>query len=239
MLELASAYSTFANRGVHVEPRTILEVRRGDGTVIEPERPAPATPGCSTGRTPTSSTTSCARSSSGARAPTPSSASRWPARRARPRTSATPGSSATRRSSRPRCGWASPRATSKKMTKVRGIEVNGGSFPARIFRRYMTEVAKDPQYRRRVPDRVEVPGQDADAAEERRAADDVDHGDDRRPDAATTTTTTAADGGHGGGRRRRPPRRPSHRDDDDGGAGADDHRTAAGVDHDDGRAPPP
>ncbi|MBW3557964.1 MAG: penicillin-binding protein, partial [Actinobacteria bacterium] len=39
VMELASAYSTFANRGVRVTPRVILEVRRADGTLVEAERP--------------------------------------------------------------------------------------------------------------------------------------------------------------------------------------------------------
>ncbi|HEX4979801.1 MAG TPA: transglycosylase domain-containing protein [Acidimicrobiales bacterium] len=41
-LDMASAYSTFARRGVRIEPRVILEVRRADGTVLEPERDAPS-----------------------------------------------------------------------------------------------------------------------------------------------------------------------------------------------------
>ena len=51
------------------------------------------------------------RSSRAAPAPAPSSASRRPARPAPPTSTATPGSSATRARSPPRCGWATPAPT--------------------------------------------------------------------------------------------------------------------------------
>src|SRR5205085_8866257 len=51
-----------------------------------------------------------------------------------------------------------PQGNTKKMTKVRGIEVNGGSFPARIFKRYLTEVVKDPQFVGDFPTVTKFPG---------------------------------------------------------------------------------
>ncbi|HUP87367.1 MAG TPA: transglycosylase domain-containing protein [Acidimicrobiales bacterium] len=145
VLELASAYSTFADRGVHLDPRTILEVRRGDGTVIEPERPAAST-----------------RVMDREDADVVNHVLRQVVER---------GSGTNAKIGKPVAGktgttqdfgdaWFvgyTPKLTTavwmgyadgntKKMTRVRGIKVNGGSFPARIFRRYMTEVTKDPQY---------------------------------------------------------------------------------------------
>ena len=157
VLELASAYSTFANRGVHVVPRTILEVRRGDGSVIEPERP-PAT----------------SRALDREDADVVTHALRQVVER---------GSGTNAKFGQPFAGktgttqdfgdaWFvgyTPKLTTavwmgfaegntKKMTRVRGIKVNGGSFPARIFRRYMTEVAKDPQYLGELPTVTKFPG---------------------------------------------------------------------------------
>jgi penicillin-binding protein 1A len=157
VLELASAYTTFANRGVHVEPRTILEVRRGDGSVIEPERAPPSR-----------------RVLDRDDADIVSYALRQVVER---------GSGTNARFGKPFAGktgttqdfgdaWFvgyTPKLTTavwmgfaegntKKMTRVRGIKVNGGSFPARIFRRYMTEVAKDPQYLGEFPTVTKFPG---------------------------------------------------------------------------------
>jgi penicillin-binding protein 1A len=157
VLELASAYSTFANRGVHVEPRTILEVRRGDGSVIEPERPAPTRAVLDRED-----------------ADVVNHVLRQVVER---------GSGTNARFGHPFAGktgttqdfgdaWFvgyTPKLTTavwmgftegnaKKMTKVRGVKVNGGSFPARIFRRYMTEVAKDEQYLGDFPTVTKFPG---------------------------------------------------------------------------------
>jgi hypothetical protein len=68
------------------------------------------------------------------------------------------------------------------MTKVRGIKVNGGSFPARIFRRYMTEVAKDPQFVAEFPAVTKFPGKKL--APPKGVI---------LPTTTTTTTTTAPD----------------------------------------------
>ena len=145
VLELASAYSTFANRGAHVAPRAILEVRRADGTVIDRER-----------------TPSSTRVLDRADADVVNHVLRQVVER---------GSGTNAKFGKPAAGktgttqdfgdawfvgytpklttavWMGfPEGNARKMTSVRGIKVNGGSFPARIFRRYMTEAAKDPQY---------------------------------------------------------------------------------------------
>jgi penicillin-binding protein 1A len=144
-MEMAEAYSTFANRGVHVEPRTILEVRRSDGTVLEPARGPQEN-----------------RVLDREDADVVTYALRQVVER---------GSGVNAKFGHPLAGktgttqdfgdawfigytpklttavWMGfPEGNTHKMTKVRGIKVNGGSFPARIFRRYMTEVGKDPQW---------------------------------------------------------------------------------------------
>ncbi len=145
VLELASAYSTFANRGAHVAPRAILEVRRANGTVIDAER-----------------TPSSTRVLDRADADVVNHVLRQVMEK---------GSGTNAKFGKPAAGktgttqdfgdawfvgytpklttavWMGfPEGNSRKMTSVRGIKVNGGSFPARIFRRYMTEAAKNPDY---------------------------------------------------------------------------------------------
>ena len=64
------------------------------------------------------------------------SAARRPARPAPPTTSTTPGSTASRRTWRPRCGSAIPNAL-REMRSVHGISVAGGTFPAEIWHKFM------------------------------------------------------------------------------------------------------
>jgi penicillin-binding protein 1A len=158
VLELASAYSTFAARGVHLEPRTILEVRRGDGSVILPERPAVAT-----------------RVLDREDADVVNQVLRQVVERGSGTNAKVGGVTLAGKTGTTQDfgdAWFvgyTPKLTTavwmgfaegntKKMTKVRGIEVNGGSFPARIFRRYLTEVAKDPQYVGEFPTVSKFPG---------------------------------------------------------------------------------
>jgi penicillin-binding protein 1A len=144
-LEMAEAYSTFAGRGVHTQPRTILEVRRSDGTVLEPER-APVTNRVldrEDADVVTYALRQVVERGSGTNAKfghplagktgtTQDFADAWFIGYTPKLTTAV---------------WMGfPEGNEHKMTKVRGVRVNGGSFPARIFRRYMTEVAKDPQW---------------------------------------------------------------------------------------------
>ena len=157
VLELASAYSTFANRGVHIEPRTILEVRRGDGSIIEPERPAPTRQALD--REDADVVTHALRqvvergsgtnakfgkAFAGKTGTTQDFGDAWFVGYTPKLTTAV---------------WMGfTEGNAKKMTRVRGIKVNGGSFPARIFRRYMTEVAKDEQYLGDFPTVTRFPG---------------------------------------------------------------------------------
>ncbi|MDP9442701.1 MAG: penicillin-binding protein [Actinomycetota bacterium] len=150
VMELASAYSTFANRGVRVTPRVILEVRRADGSIVESEQPPQRE-----------------RVLDGDAADIVNHCLRQVVER---------GSGSSARFGRPAAGktgttqdfgdawfvgytpklttavWMGyPEGNSRKMTNVRGVRVNGGSFPARIFRRYMSDATDDPRYQGEFP----------------------------------------------------------------------------------------
>ena len=195
VLELASAYSTFANRGVHLEPRTILEVRRGDGSVIEPERPAKSRQVLD--REDADVVTHVLRQV------------------------VERGSGTNAKFGKPVAGktgttqdfgdaWFvgyTPKLTTavwmgfaegntKKMTRVRGVKVNGGSFPARIFRRYMTEVAKDPQYLGEFPSVTKFPGKKL--APPKNVVLPTTSTTSTTVDPNAPSTTTTAKGGGGG-----------------------------------------
>ena len=141
VLELASAFSTFANRGVHVEPSVILEVATADGRILRPARP-PARK----------------RVLDQAQADVVNHALQEVVQR---------GSGTQARFGKPFAGktgttqdfgdaWFvgyTPRLTTAvwmgfpegnvhKMDNVRGRRVNGGSFPAVLFRRFMQEATK-------------------------------------------------------------------------------------------------
>jgi len=158
VLDLASAYSTFANRGVHVPPRTILEVRRSNGTILEPEKP-PVTSqvldtedadvvnhvlrqvvlrGSGTGAR-------FGHALAGKTGTTQNFGDAWFVGYTPKLTTAV---------------WMGyPDGNKRKMTRVRGsIRVNGGSFPASIFKAYMTKVAADPQYLGDFPTVKSFPG---------------------------------------------------------------------------------
>jgi penicillin-binding protein 1A len=158
VLELAAAYSTFANRGIRVEPRTILEVRRGDGTVIEPERP-PVTSRVldredadmithvlrQVVERGSGTSAKFGKPVAGKTGTTQDFGDAWFVGYTPKLTTAV------------WMGFAEGNA--KKMTNVRGVKgVNGGSFPARIFRRYMTGVAEDPQFVAEFPTVTRFPG---------------------------------------------------------------------------------
>jgi penicillin-binding protein 1A len=157
VLELASAYSTFANRGVHHPPRFILEVRRADGSVIEPERSAASVRVLD--RDDADVVTYCLRQvverGSGVNArfgkplagktgTTQDFADAWFVGYTPKLTTAV---------------WMGfPAGNDKKMTNVRGVKVTGGTFPARIFKRYMTDAAKDPAVIADFPDAPKFSG---------------------------------------------------------------------------------
>lgn len=141
VLEMASGYSTFANRGVHLEPTVILEVTTADGRVLEPARPPARTKvmepaqadvvnyclqqvirrGSGTGA-------GFGRPAAGKTGTTQDFGDAWFVGYTPKLTTAV---------------WLGfPEGSDKKMDNVRGQEVRGGSFPAAIFKRFMQAVSK-------------------------------------------------------------------------------------------------
>ena len=113
------------------------------GTVLY-EAPNERERGARARKSPQASTGRSTRSSRTARARAPSSASPLQARRARPTSIATPGSPATRARSRAAVWMGYPGTeTSAFMNSVHGVQVTGGTFPATIWRKFMTEATKD------------------------------------------------------------------------------------------------
>ncbi|HEX2850595.1 MAG TPA: transglycosylase domain-containing protein [Acidimicrobiales bacterium] len=147
VVDMASAYSTFADRGVHVAPRTILEVRRADGTVLDADREPDRTRVLS--RDQADVVSYCLQqvvkrgSGTGAAVPgtgvagktgtTEDNADAWFVGYTPKLTAAV---------------WMGyPEGNARKLVGVHGVRaVTGGSLPATIFRRFMAAAAKDPQY---------------------------------------------------------------------------------------------
>ncbi|PLS76682.1 MAG: hypothetical protein CYG61_01220 [Actinobacteria bacterium] len=141
VLEMASAYSTFANRGVHLEPNVILEVTTADGRVLEPARPPARTKVLEPAQADVVNfcLQQVVRGGSGTRAAfgrpvagktgtTQDFGDAWFVGYTPKLTTAV---------------WMGfPEGIEKKMDNVRGQEVRGGSFPAAIFKRFMQAVAK-------------------------------------------------------------------------------------------------
>ncbi|MGH9180289.1 MAG: transglycosylase domain-containing protein, partial [Acidimicrobiales bacterium] len=142
VLEMASAYSTFANRGVHVEPSVILEVTTAGGRVLRPPRSAPRTRVLE--RAQADVVTYCLQQ-------VVESGSGTGARFGRPlagKTGTTQdfgdawfvGYTPTLTTA----VWMGfPEGNVHKMDNVRGRKVSGGSFPATIFRRFMQAASPD------------------------------------------------------------------------------------------------
>jgi penicillin-binding protein 1A len=144
VLEMASAYSTFANRGDHIDPVTILEVKTADGRVLERAKPNRARV---LSQKVADTVTYClqqvvARGSgagasfgrplAGKTGTTDDFGDAWFVGYTPRLTTAV---------------WMGyPEGNAKKMTNVRGRKVNGGSFPASIFKRYMTVAVTDGDY---------------------------------------------------------------------------------------------
>ena len=112
-LEMADAYATLASGGIHHPPQAIVKV-------VLPQRPRrPGSPGPrARGPSPPASPQrrhavprARGRPPAPGRRPAPTSRTRAPARPAPQRRAGTSGSAATRRSSPPPCGWATPRRT--------------------------------------------------------------------------------------------------------------------------------
>ena len=109
-LDMAVGFSTFANRGVHNDPDIIAKIEQvdedGDVTVLEQARPTDER--VLTEQEADLVTYALRQVVTAAPARGQLRQGRRRARPAPPRTTATPGSSASRPSSPPRCGWATP-----------------------------------------------------------------------------------------------------------------------------------
>ena len=151
VLEMASAYSTFALRGVHIEPRVILEVRRADGTVLEPEQAAPAERILTTEEADV--VNHCLRQV----------VLRGSGVNAKLQTVQVAGKTGTAQNYgdawfvgyTPKLTTAIwmgyPEGNKRPMLDVRGRKVSGGSFPAILFNRFMQEATKDPKFQAQFP----------------------------------------------------------------------------------------
>jgi penicillin-binding protein 1A len=137
---MADAFSTFARRGEQVAPVTILEVRTADGHVLErakSERVRAMTAKVAdtvnyclqqvvTGGTGTGA--SIGKPVAGKTGTTQEYGDAWFVGYTPRLTTAV---------------WMGfPEGNSKRMTSVRGRKVNGGSFPATIFKRFMTAAVR-------------------------------------------------------------------------------------------------
>ncbi|MDP9386390.1 MAG: penicillin-binding protein, partial [Actinomycetota bacterium] len=141
VLELAGAYSTFANRGVRVEPTVILEVTTADGSVLRRARPplrtrvldpsqADVVNYCLQQVVEQGSGTAArfGRPLAGKTGTTQDFGDAWFVGYTPKLTTAV---------------WMGyPEGNVRKMTRVRGRQVNGGSFPAVLFRRFMQAATK-------------------------------------------------------------------------------------------------
>ena len=219
-LDMAVGYSTFANRGVHNDPILIAKIEQvdedGDVTVIDQAVPTGRAGALRGGGRPRHLLPR-RRSCRTAPARRPASASRRPARPAPPRTTRTPGSSATR----PKLtaavwmGYADPLPDGSVPTMdedspvstSRGLNgVTGGSLPAAIWRKFMVAATAGVDTGSFV-EPTEFPG----TRPARRARADDHHGADlvhqlhdehaprRRPSARpprTTTSTSTTDLDH-------------------------------------------
>lgn len=179
VFDMASAFSTFANRGVHLAPRVILEVRRADGTLLEGEHAASTARVLSADQSDV--VTYCLRqvvlrgSGQGAKlaaqvagktGTTQDFVDAWFVGYTPKLTTAV---------------WMGfPEGNAHTMTNVRGRKVNGGSFPATIFRRFMGKATDDARYRGDFP------------AVSRFSGKPLPPPSDKKVILVTTTTTTSA-----------------------------------------------
>ena len=141
VLELASAFTTFANRGVHVEPSVILDISTADGRVLRPAR-APARNRVMETRQAdvvnfclqqvvqrgSGSGALFGKAVAGKTGTTQDFGDAWFVGYTPKLTAAV---------------WMGyPEGNVRKMTNVRGRKVNGGSFPATVFKRFMSAATK-------------------------------------------------------------------------------------------------
>ncbi|HVM03593.1 MAG TPA: transglycosylase domain-containing protein [Acidimicrobiales bacterium] len=141
VLEMASAFSTFANRGVHVEPTVILDVVSASGHILRPAQAPVRRRVLDRGVADvvTHALQQVVQSGSGTQA-----------RIGRP----VAGKTGTTQDfgdawfvgytpTLTTAVWMGfPEGNVRKMDNVRGRKVNGGSFPAVLFRRFMSEATK-------------------------------------------------------------------------------------------------
>ncbi|MCZ7526050.1 MAG: transglycosylase domain-containing protein [Acidimicrobiia bacterium] len=106
VLDMASAFATFAADGLQVDPVFVTRITTRDGTILYDASPRPERALSTTHARQV--TEVLGQVVTRGRASTPASVVRSPARPAPPRSGRTPGSSATRPSSPPRCGSGSP-----------------------------------------------------------------------------------------------------------------------------------
>jgi penicillin-binding protein 1A len=156
VIEMATAFSTFANRGVLVRPRAVLEVTAADGTLLERTAPAPARV---MEREHADVVTHClqqvvvrgsgagaafGRLVAGKTGTTQDFGDAWFVGYTPKLTTAV---------------WMGyPEGNTRKMVNVRGRKVNGGSFPATIFRRFMQSATRNHQYTGDFPIVTRFPG---------------------------------------------------------------------------------
>jgi len=141
VLEMAGAFSTFANRGVHVAPAVIVQVATADGRVLRPPRPAARTRVLDQSQADivnlvlqkvvTDGSGTAARIGkpvAGKTGTTQDFGDAWFVGYTPRLTTAV---------------WMGfPEGNVHKMDDVRGRKVNGGSFPAVVFRRFMQAATK-------------------------------------------------------------------------------------------------
>jgi penicillin-binding protein 1A len=141
VLDMASAFSTFANRGEHVDPVTILEVKTADGRVLErakqvrtrviTQKVADTVTYClqQVVAKGTGTGANIGRPVAGKTGTTEDYGDAWFVGYTPRLTTAV---------------WMGfPEGNARKMSNVRGRKVNGGSFPATIFKRFMTQAVAD------------------------------------------------------------------------------------------------
>ena len=141
VLEMAGAFSTFANRGVRVEPTVILEVTTADGRILQRAKPQPRTRVLDQGQADvvnlalqqvvqggSGTSAKIGKPVAGKTGTTQDFGDAWFVGYTPRLTTAV---------------WMGfPEGNVHKMDNVRGRKVNGGSFPAVLFRRFMQGATK-------------------------------------------------------------------------------------------------
>ena len=142
-LEMARAFSSFANGGRRIDgsvfgnhPRAVARVSNPEGKVIDDNKPVNRPVLTHDQNALLTSILEGVVRSRHRKARGSSRPCRRPGRPARPRTTVTPGSSDTHRSLRPQCGSAIPIDSKPMLSEYHGQAVAGGTFPAEIWRTF-------------------------------------------------------------------------------------------------------